>query len=254
MEYIDDLQLKGLKIIQSDQGFKFGMDAVLLSDFGARAGAVGGERQGYANKHICDLGTGTGIIPILLAGKTQCQHITAVEIQPQMADMASRSVELNGLQERVTILCKDLRDLKEMNQTQDIVTANPPYMKAQAGLPNANPSVDMARHEVAGGLEDFVRTAAMLLKQGGALYMVYRPDRLTDLMYLLRKNKLEPKAIRFVVSHKGKAPNVMLIKAVCGGRPGSLAIHPELVVYNADGTYTAELLDIYNKGEGETNG
>lgn len=230
------------------------MDAVLLSDFAATAGVVGGERQAYTNKRICDLGTGTGIIPILLAGKTESQHITGVEIQPQMADMASRSVEINGLTHRVNIVCKDLRDLREMNQTQDIVTANPPYMKAQAGLPNANPSVDMARHEVAGGLEDFVRTAAMLLKQGGALYMVYRPDRMTDLIYLLRKNKLEPKAIRFVVSHEGKAPNVMLVKAVCGGRPGSLVIHPQLVVYSADGTYTQELLHIYGKGEVEING
>lgn len=247
MEYIDDLQLNGLRIIQSDQGFKFGMDAVLLSDFAVRGGNPKAEYLAHTTKHMCDLGTGTGIIPILLAGKTDSNHIVGIEIQLQMADMARRSVELNGLTDRVSIICDDLRQVKYLNQTQDVVTANPPYMKVQSGLPNVNPSVDMARHEVAGGLEDFIKTAGLLLKQGGALYMVYRPDRMTDLIYLLRKNKLEPKSIRFVVAHQGKAPNVMLIKAVNGGRPGNLIIHPELVVYNLDGTYTEELLHIYNK-------
>lgn len=248
MEYIDDLQLRGLKIIQSDQGFKFGMDAVLLSDFAARAGVPGGEYNTLSNKAICDLGTGTGIIPLLIAGKTQCSRITGVEVQPHMADMAKRSVELNQLTGRVQILCRDLRDLKDMNQTQDIVTANPPYVRAQSGLPNANPSVEMARHEVFGGLEDFVRTSAMLLKQGGVLYMVYRPDRMTDLLYYMRLYKIEPKILRLVVPHGGKAPNIMLVKGVCGGKPGNLVVLPELVVYNQNGTYTQELLDIYNKG------
>ncbi len=247
MEYIDDLQLKGLRIIQSSQGFKFGMDAVLLSDFAARGGRIDSEYCSLSAKAICDLGTGTGIIPLLLAGKTDCSNITGVEIQPDMADMASRSVELNGLSHRIRILCRDLRDLRDLNQTQDIVTANPPYMKAGAGLSNANPSVEMARHEVCGGLEDFVHTAAMLLKQGGSLYMVYRPDRLTDLIAAMRQFKIEPKVLRMVTPSAGKAPNILLVKGVCGGRPGNLTILPELVVYNADGTYTQELLTIYNK-------
>ncbi len=247
MEYIDDLQLKGLRIIQSSRGFKFGMDAVLLSDFAAREGRIDCPYSVMRTKAICDLGTGTGIIPLLLAGKTDCSNITGVEIQQDMADMAARSVELNGLGHRIRILCRDLRNLGDMNQTQDIVTANPPYMKSGAGLSNANPSVEMARHEVCGGLEDFVHTAAMLLKQGGSLYMVYRPDRFTDLIAALRRFRIEPKVLRMVAPFAGKAPNILLVKGVAGGRPGNLTILPELVVYNPDGTYTQELLNIYNK-------
>lgn len=247
MEYIDDLQINGYRIIQSDRGFKFGMDAVLLSDFAARGGDPEAEYRSMTGRCICDLGTGTGILPILLAAKTGCLHITGVELQPEMAEMAERSVRLNGLEDRITIICGDIRELRDMRQTQDLVTMNPPYMKSDSGLASAVPSVDDARHENNGTIEDFVRAAALLLKQGGAMYAVYRPDRLTDLLTAMRKHAIEPKVLRTVVPRLGREPNIILVKGVRGGGPCSLKMPPEMVVYEQNGsTYTPELKRIYN--------
>lgn len=236
-ERVDDLQLNGLKIIQNPNGFCFGIDAVLLSHFAeVKKGA-----------DVVDLGTGTGIIPLLIAGKTEAAHITAFEIQPEVAEMASRSVALNSLENRVTILNEDLKKASILmgKSSVDVVTSNPPYVATTGGIKNSEDKKAISRHEVKCTLEDVIRVAAEMLKPGGSFYMVHRPMRLADAIYYMRQYKLEPKLIRFVQPTVDKKPNIMLIKGVRGGNPELKFMDP-LIVYDADGQYTQEIFEIYN--------
>lgn len=189
-ERVDDLQCKGYQIIQNKKRFCFGMDAVLLSSF---AFAKEGER-------VIDLGTGTGIIPILMAAKTEAKEFVALEIQSEVAQMASRSVQMNGLEERIHVVEGDIKTASSQfgKAKFDVVTSNPPYMEHHGGLKNPDMSKAISRHEVLCSLEDVIREATFLLKPSGRFYMVHRPFRMTDILEMMRKYKMEPKKIRMV--------------------------------------------------------
>ena len=238
-ERIDDLEFKGLKIIQSPSCFCFGIDAVLLSDFA---------KEIKKNSIVADLCSGNGIISILLSGKCEASKFYAVEIQQNIANMASRSVELNGLQDKIEVLNVDLKYLPTQfkNGTFDAIVCNPPYMKANSGLINDCEEKIIARHEVMCSLEDVISISAKLLKNSGSFYMVHRPDRLVDIISLLRDYKLEPKVLQLVQPFSDKAPNLLLIKAVKNAKT-FLKMNEPLVVYNEDGSYTENILKIYNK-------
>lgn len=235
-ERIDDLQRNGYRIIQNKDRFCFGMDAVLLSGF---ARVKPGER-------VLDLGTGTGIIPILLEAKYEGEHYTGLEIQKDMADMAARSVALNGLEKKISIVEGDIRRAGEIFGLAgfDVVTSNPPYMNDSHGLKNPDLPKAIARHEVLCTLEDVVRESARLLRPGGRFYLVHRPHRLIEIITALTSHKLEPKRIKMVHPYVDREANMVLIEAVRGG--GSMVkVEAPVVVYRQPGVYTDEIYDIY---------
>lgn len=236
-ECLDDLQ-NGYYIIQKQNGFKFGVDAVLLSDFAADA----------RSRKTLDLCTGTGIVPVLLAAKTDTASICGLEIQPDIAEMAQRSVEYNKLIGRVHIICGDLKDAPELygRGLFDKVTVNPPYMKGGAGLQNDTDTKSISRHEVLCTLDDVLRVSAELLISKGRFFMVHRPSRLADIMCTMRKYRLEPKRLRFVHPSEGKAPNMLLVEGMKDGGE-ELKILPPLYVHNAEGGYTDEIDRIYGR-------
>ena len=235
-ERIDDLQRNHYKIIQDPERFCFGMDAVLLSGF---ARAKEGDR-------VLDLGTGTGIIPILMEAKTQAAHFTGLEIQHESADMAARSVSLNHLEGKIEIVTGDIKEAVSLfgAASFDVVTCNPPYMTEHHGLTNPEAPKAIARHELLCTLEDVISQAARLLKPGGNFYMVHRPFRLVDFITLLRTYGVEPKRMKMVYPFVDKEPNMVLIEANRGGRP-RLSVEKPLIVYKEPGVYTDEIYDIY---------
>lgn len=235
-ERIDELQKNGYRIIQNPEKFCFGMDAVLLSGF-ARV------REG---EQILDLGTGTGIIPLLLEAKTEAAHLSALEIQPESADMARRSVALNGLENKITIIEGDIKEADKLFEAAsfDVVTCNPPYMIGQHGLQNPDAPRAIARHEILCTLEDVIRAAAKLLKPGGNFYMVHRPFRLAEIMALLIQYHLEPKRMQLVYPYVDKEPNMVLLEANRGGK-SRIKVEKPLIVYESQGIYTPEIYDIY---------
>ncbi|WP_034467509.1 tRNA1(Val) (adenine(37)-N6)-methyltransferase [Butyrivibrio proteoclasticus] len=235
-ERLDDLQIKGYRIIQDPERFCFGMDAVLLSGFAhAQDGAS-----------VLDLGTGTGIIPILMAAKTGADKLVGLEIQPESAEMANRSVILNDLEERVSIVNGDIKEASTLFKAAsfDIVTSNPPYMINSHGLKNPDAPKAIARHEILCSLEDVISTAAKLLKPGGKFYMVHRPFRLAEIMSTMEKYKLEPKRMRLVYPYVDKEPNMVLIEGSRGGKP-RLTVESPLIIYKDKGVYTDEVYEIY---------
>ncbi len=236
MERIDDLQKNGLKIIQDTDRFCFGMDAVLLSGFA----------KGKPGEKVLDMGTGTGIIPILMSAKTQAEEFFALEIQHESAEMAKRSVEMNSLQDRIHIIEGDIKEASVIfgKSVFDVVTSNPPYMIAGHGEENPDDAKAIARHEVLCSLEDLIRETAAVLKPNGRFYLVHRPFRLTEIFSVMRKFKLEPKEMRLVYPFVDKEPNMVLISAIRGGNSG-IKIAPPLVVYREQGVYTDEIIDIY---------
>ena len=235
-ERIDDLQRNGYRIIQSPKKFCFGMDAVLLSGF-ARVKEGG---------NVLDLGTGTGIIPILLSAKTEAKHLTGLEIQEESADMARRSVMLNSLEEKITIVTGDIKDAGNLFDAAsfDVVTSNPPYMTGKHGLTNPEDAKAIARHEILCTLEDVISKAAYLLRPGGNFFMVHRPFRLAEIMTLLQQYKLEPKRMQLVYPYVDKEPNMVLIEANRGGRP-RMRVEKPLIIYKEPGVYMPEIYDIY---------
>lgn len=238
-ERIDDLEYKGLKIIQNTEGFCFGIDAVLLSDFA---------KEIKNNSKVLDLGTGTGILSILLSGKTNLNKIYGIEIQKQVAEMAQRSIKLNNLEDKIEIInenIKSLANIFEKNSFDAIVT-NPPYKKLNTGEKNEKENKLISRHEITASLEDFIKISFDLLKDKGTLYMVHRPERLAEIIYKLKQNKLEPKVIKLVHSNINSEPKLILIKAVKNAKE-FLKIEKPLFIYDEDGNYTEEILKIYNK-------
>ena len=238
-ERIDDLEYKGLKIVQNENGFCFGIDSVLLSDFA---------KEIKKDSQVLDLGTGTGIISILLCAKTELKNIIGIEIQKDVYKMAKKSIELNKLQNKFTILNEDIREISKKFPANsfDAIVTNPPYKKENTGLKSEDKIQLISRHEVMCKLEDIAKNAAILLKNNCSLYMVHRPDRLVDIIPILKKYKLEPKKIRLVYPKINKEPNLILVKATKGGKE-FLRVEKPLIVYNEDGTYTDEILEIYNK-------
>lgn len=235
-ERIDELHRNGYRIIQNAKKFCFGMDAVLLSGF---ASVKPGSR-------VLDMGTGTGIIPILLEAKTEGKHFTGLEIQPESADMARRSVALNGLEDKIAIVTGDIKEASRIfgGASFDVVTCNPPYMEGNHGLKNPEDAKAIARHEVLCNLEDVIREAAAVLKPGGQLYMVHRPRRLVDIITLMTKYKIEPKRMKLVHPYVGEEANMVLIEGSRGGGR-QMRVEKPLIVYKEQGVYTDEIYDIY---------
>ena len=235
-ERIDDLERNGYHIIQDTKRFCFGMDAVLLSGFArVKAGA-----------HVLDLGTGTGIIPILLEAKTKAEHLIGLEIQEDSADMARRSVLLNGLEDKIDIVTGDIKEAESLFDAAsfDVITCNPPYMIGKHGITNEGDAKAIARHEILCTLEDVVSQAAKLLKPGGNFFMVHRPFRLAEIMTVLQAYKLEPKRMQLVYPFVDKEPNMVLIEANRGGKP-RLTVEKPLIVYKEPGVYMPEIYEIY---------
>lgn len=235
-ERVDDLQ-NGYYVIQDPDKFCFGMDAVLLSGFAkVKKGEI-----------ALDMGTGTGIIPILLKAKTSGKHFTGLEIQQECADMAGRSVMYNHLENDVDIVQGDIKEAAEIfgAASFDVVTSNPPYMIGQHGLRNPDMPKAIARHEVLCNLEDVVSQAAKVLKERGRFYMVHRPFRLAEIMNVLTKYRLEPKRMQLVYPYIDREPNMVLIEALKGGN-SRVTVEPSLIVYKEPGVYTENILKIYD--------
>ncbi len=235
-ERIDDLQRNHLKIIQKTNGFCFGMDAVLLSGFAS-------VKQGEC---AIDLGTGTGIIPILLSAKTEGKEFVGLEIQEEMADMAARSIAMNQIEDRVKIIRGDIKEAGAVfgRASFDVITSNPPYMNDAHGLKNPDLPKAIARHEVLCTLDDLVRSASELVRPGGRFYMVHRPHRLAELITTLKQYKMEPKRIKMVHPYQNKDANMVLIESVRGGR-SMVKVEAPIIVYKEVGVYTEEICQIY---------
>lgn len=238
-ERIDDLELNDLKIIQKSDGFCYGIDSVLLSDFAKNI---------KKNSNVIDMGTGTGILGFLLIAKTRINKVIGIEIQPEIADMAQRSIAMNCLDNKFKILNCNIKEIdnKLKEDSYDAVITNPPYKKLNSGKTNENEVKLISRHEVKASLEDFIKVSFKMLKDKGSLYMVHRAERLVDIMYEMRKNKMEPKRIRFVYSNQRSESKLVMIEAVKNGK-SSVRIEEPLFIYNDDGSYTDEILKIYNK-------
>ena len=240
-ERIDDLQYKGLKIIQDKTVFCFGIDSVLLSDFA---------KEIKNNSKVADLGTGNGIVGLLLCKKTKLNQIIGVEIQEEIAEMAERSIKLNDLEEQFKIVNVDINDIFKKNilqkNTFDAVVMNPPYKEVGRGKTNENTSKLIARHEVKATLPDFIKVAAGLLKDKGELYIVHKPERIVDIMQEMRANKIEPKKMRLVYPYENETPSIVLIKGVKGGKR-FFSVDKPLVIYQKNGEYTQDIKNIYIK-------
>ena len=236
-ERLEDLQCGGMMLIQNPRYFMFGIDAVLLANF-CRVGS---------KETVVDLGTGTGVIPVLLCAKTRAKQIYGLEIQKECVDMALRSVRLNGISDRVCIIKGDIKRIRELlpSNTAHVVTSNPPYIKKSAGKLNESEQISIARHEIACDLNDVMKTAAWLLKPGGRFYMVHRPERLADIMCAAREFRIEPKTIQYVHPYDRKPPILILIEFIKNGEAFLKNLAP-LIIYEADGGHTDEVTKIYN--------
>lgn len=237
-ERIDDLQRGGFRIIQHPDRFCFGIDAVLLSDFA----------DAHASEKVLDLCTGSGVIPTLMLAKTKCRNYTGLEIHAPTADMAQRSVRLNGIGRELRILQGDLREIRNIfaGGAFDVVTCNPPYMSVGHGLTKQTQTdpVTIARHEVCASLGDVIRAAAWALREQGRLYLVHRPFRLAEIIRMLGQYRLEPKRMRLVYPMVDREPNMVLIEARKGAAP-QVNVEAPLIVYEKPGVYTGEINRIY---------
>ena len=241
-ERVDNIGFGGLQLVQDPEEFCYGVDAVILADFAAR-------HAGAHPQNIIDLGTGTGIIPLILSAKTKADFIGGLEIQEDSYERALRNARLNGLEDRVKFFLGDARSahcdiLGELRGEVDIVTCNPPYMQGAGGIKCANIAKSIARHETSAGLEDFFACASALLREGGEFFLVHRPSRLADICCFARQYRLEPKEMRFVSPKSSKAANIILVRCVKGGGK-QLKILDPLFVYGQDGNYTKELRECY---------
>ncbi len=235
-ERLDELQRNGYRIIQNPERFCFGMDAVLLAGFASvKPGGT-----------VLDLGTGTGIIPILLEARTPAARLTGLEIQEESADMARRSVELNALSSKIEIVTGDIKEADRLfpPASFDVITCNPPYMVDSHGLRNPEASKAIARHELLCTLEDVVRQTALLLKPGGHFFLVHRPFRLAEIINTMTKYRLEPKRMRLVYPFVDKEPNMVLLEGVRGGR-SRMTVEKPLIIYSAPDVYMPEIYEIY---------
>lgn len=244
-ERLDTVPGSCYKIIQNIKKFSYGTDAVLLANYcNVKRGSK-----------VVDLGTGTGIIPLLLVGRFEADKIYGLEIQKDMAEMAERSIILNKLQDKVKIINMDLRNVSDFfkKESFDVVTSNPPYMVNGGGIINSDDNFSISRHEICATLEDIVKSAEFLLRDKGEFYMIHRPYRIADIIWNLRKYKLEPKSICLVYPKIGKKPNMVLIKGVKRGNP-EVRFDDPIYVYNEDGSYTDEIYKIYRMNKEKNDG
>ncbi len=235
-ERLDIIPGTKLNIIQNKNRFSYGIDAILLTSF----------IKIQKGSHVMDLGTGTGIIPLRLQGLYEPGRIIGVEIQQDMVEMATRSVYMNQLEDKIDIINMDLKDIPSRfkKSTFDIITSNPPYIKRGSGIVNPNKNFALSRHEISCTLEDIMRIAQYLLKNKGKLYLVHRPNRLSDIIWTAREYGLEPKTIQFIYPKANQAPNLLLLECIKGGNI-DLKIEKPIVVYDDKGTYTEEIYQIY---------
>lgn len=237
-ERIDDLQCKGYRLIQKPQGFCFGVDAVLLSDF----------VRVKPGQNVLDLCTGSGVIPILLAAKTAGQHFTGLELQAEYADMASRSVMLNHLEDKIEIICGDVKEGEKLFQPASfpVVTVNPPYMTDHHGLKNLYEPKTIARHEVALSLSDVISLASYVLPDTGNFFMIHKPFRLAEIFYVMKEHNIEPKRMRLIHPYVDKEPTMVMIQGTKGGKQ-RITVEPPLIIYQAPHVYSEEIHQIYGK-------
>lgn len=240
-ERIDDLQYKGLKVIQNNKGFCFGIDSVILSDFAKNI---------KDNSRVVDLGTGSGVIGLLLCKKTKLKEIIGIEIQKDVANMAKRSIRLNNLESIFQIVNENINDIfvqgiLHKNQ-YDVVVMNPPYKEMGTGKTNEDEVKLISRHEIKAKLSDFIATASNLLKDKGEVYIVHKPERTIDIMQKMRENKIEPKEMKIVYPYKNAEASLILIKGVKGGKKFFKIMEP-LYIYESNGEYTEQIKQIYNE-------
>lgn len=239
-EQIDDLQYKGIKIIQDDKMFRFGTDAVLLAGFA----------EAWPRETVVDFCTGTGIIPLLLTARTGAK-VVGIEIQERAAELAQRSVALNGLEEKIQIIPGDIKEARRLIKGHvHAVTCNPPYERLGAGGISASEEIRIARHEVMCDLEAAVKSASELLQTGGRLYMIHRISRMAELIYIMKRYRIEPKVVRIVQSEAEKPPILVLVKGVKDANPDCIVPRP-LVIQDRDGNYTEEMNQIYHRSSHE---
>ena len=240
-ERIDDLQYKGLKVIQNNKGFCFGIDSVILSDFAKNI---------KDNSRVVDLGTGSGVIGLLLCKKTKLKEIIGIEIQKDVANMAKRSIRLNNLENMFQIVNENINDIflqGILNKNQyDVVVMNPPYKEVGTGKQNEDEVKLISRHEIKAKLSDFIATASNLLKDKGEVYIVHKPERTIDIMQKMRENKIEPKEMKIVYPYKNAEASLILIKGVKGGKKFFKIMEP-LYIYENNGEYTEQIKQIYNE-------
>ncbi len=253
-ERIDQIGFGHLKIIQMPKEFCYGIDAVILADFAAKVAVGKGPRQKNRVSRVIDLGTGTGIIPLILSHKTDIPQIYGLEIQEASLNRGLRNIELNGLSERVEIIHGDVSNLLQgdkakLKGTFDMVVSNPPYVAADSGIKNTNVPKNVARQESTATLDDFVKTASQLLRDRGHFVMVHRPSRLGELIYSMKTHGIEPKALRFVNPMVDKAPNILLIHGIKNGG-SEMEIMVPLTVYESPSEYSKEIQNIYERQKG----
>lgn len=238
-ERIDDLQYKGLKIIQNNLGFCFGIDSVILANFA---------KQIKPNSRVIDLGTGTGIIGLLLCKKTKLKEIKGIEIQKDVAEMAKRSIQLNKLEDKFQIINQDINKIFENKELEknsyDVIVTNPPYKEVGTGVTNEDETKFISRHEIKATLTDFLKTASQLLKNKGEIYMVHKPERIVDIFQKMRENKLEPKELKIIYSNKNSEACLIIIKAVKGAKKFLKILEP-IYIYDEKGSYTNEIMQMY---------
>ncbi len=241
-ERIDDLQLNGMRLIQNPNWFCFGVDAVLLADFASK--------NIKKDSYVLDMCSGNGIIPILLSQKSKAKKITGLEIQKPVAEMAQRSVILNSLEDKIDMLCGDLKDSEKLfgRSFFQYITCNPPYKEFGGGLVNQTDFSTLARHEILCSLEDIVRVSSIILEPQGKLCMIHRPERLVDIIYIMKKYNLEPKRLRFVHPYPNKTATMILIEGVRQGKP-KLFLDPPLYIYKEPNIYSDEINQIYGREE-----
>ena len=240
---LDETGFGNMKVYQETDEFCYGVDAVMLSDF-----ASANIKKPYDKFRIMDLGTGSGIIPVILAHKTEAGFIGGIEVQEGSYNLCRKNLEVNNLEGRVEFFHSNVKDFatEENRETFSLVTSNPPYMKGSCGIKSANEAKGIARHETLGTLEDFVKLAAWLLKDKGEFCMVHRPSRLVDICEMCRAYRLEPKEIRFVSGKPMEKPNILLVRCVKNGNRELKVLEP-LSVYENNGTYSEEILKMYEK-------
>lgn len=248
---IDEIGFGGLRLIQNPQEFCYGIDAVILADFAAGIINFISENPKKKIEKVIDLGSGTGIIPLILSFKTKAEKIYGLEIQERAYKTACKNININSLDNRIEMLKGDVKEYfwekgRNWGGSMDAVLTNPPYVKRGGGLPVQNPAKHIARHETSADLEEFVKAAAFLLKDNGHLLMVHRPSRLGDIISIMKNAGIEAKTLRMVHPYRGKEANILLIDGVKGGGKELIVLDP-LYVYEKEGTYSPEIRKIYNE-------